>query len=305
MQVLPTRDQFGGDTMRAVRWSEGQEAPDTIWFSGRMQLQGPSHLPLPKQFISPHDSGLQENLHFVYTQLGCHAQEATAFAKLESLAGRVHDRSAAEPIIESPESRLYPGEHVTSSPPDSPPVVVRPLEMVTSPEPFKATANQDASISSIALEALEGSLSACAHLMLGRNRAGGLRPLALHRCLLPLADAGVLRARIELFVRHHDTLVHQGSPVDATQAAFSRGVRMVLQMHRVLLRTCMSSILARRAAEAGDADSYSDSTHATVLEILQHTRSLREQVCCFCITHLSHHALSHNNLNRTQLFDNS
>ena len=275
--------------MGGSRWSEGQEISALGWIPCETQLQQPSHLPLPKQFISPQVSGMQESLHFIYRQLRCKSTDITAFEKLESLASTVHERPAVEPVIESPESRLCLG--LDASPPESPSAFVRPLEVVSSPEPPRATAKQDANISSLALEALEGSLSACACLMQGRNTAGSLRPLALHRCLLPLADAGVLRARIELFVQHHDTLVQHGSQVDATQAAFSRGVRMVLQLHRVLLRTCMSSILARRAAEAGDSDSLGDTSHATVLELLQHTRSLREQVlfltACWCLCALA------------------
>jgi hypothetical protein len=282
MQELVVQNQLPGATMGP--WSESHEA-SLFSCSGTegAHSQASSKLPQPSQFVSPNVPGPIEDVFFVYRQLRCDCQES-AFASLKSLADRVHERPTVDTVIDSPEST---GHHGPRGSPSSPPGADRPFEVVTDPDPVNDSAQQDAGISSLALEALEGSLSACARLMSVRVKAGGLRPLALHRCLLPLAEAGVLRARLELFVQHHDTLVHEGSSVDATQAAFSRGVHIVLRMHRVLLRTCIASILARRATEAASADSHVESTPVTAVEILQHTRSLREQVPLPCMLHAS------------------
>ena len=118
MQVVSQVDQqFGGDAMGAIRWSENQEISAAGWFTSETQLQRPSDLPLPQQFISPHVSGMQESLHFIYRQLGCTSTDSAAFAKLESLASTVHERPAAKPIVESPDFKPFVDPN--ASPPES------------------------------------------------------------------------------------------------------------------------------------------------------------------------------------------
>lgn len=268
MQVLPTQGELSADALRADKLSNDK---DSLWVGGNYGLvQTQGQLPQPKLFRNqgPRPSHT-ESVRRVFNNLQKDVNDST-FEDLKSWRAPY----TAEPVVHSPDS-------LAKASPDLSPGVQRPLEDVTSPELFNGTGNKGAAISSLVLRALEGSLSACAHLSQGHMRSQGVRPLALHRAILPMVEAGVLRARLQQFVRVHDTLVYQGSPVDATQAAFARGVDMVLRMHLVLLRTCMTSIMARRAAEAPDMDSHMPSHHPTVLELLQHTRPLREQVLLY------------------------
>jgi hypothetical protein len=150
-------------------------------------------------------------------------------------------------------------------------------------------------VSSACLHALLGSTAVIPQLLQGDVCTSSIRPLALQRLVQPICSAGVLRAQLEAFVQHH------GSPalhvtVDATQHAFVQAVAAVLSHQTRTLQQIMSSIEQRRETEnpvPDDDELPAAQIPPTPLEILQHSRQLRQQLrslahLCWCYAPSGH-----------------
>jgi hypothetical protein len=147
----------------------------------------------------------------------------------------------------------------------------------------------DRHLAEASLHVLLGCSEIIPRMLSGTLRTETIRPAALQAIAQPICEAGLLRAFLNAFLHQHG-IQALDKRVDPEQHALVFAVQAFLELHSSMLWEIVGNVRARRERERAEnvqGGFKAEPSFPTLLEVLQHTRSLRRQIdtlarLCWC-----------------------
>jgi hypothetical protein len=164
-----------------------------------------------------------------------------------------------------------------------------PFSAVPCPLPPGHFQTTDEHLAEASLHVLLGCSEIIPRLVSGTLQTQSIRPAALQAIARSICEAGLQRAFLSSFLHGHGISQFRES-VDPEQHALVVAVQVVLEQHSRMLWNIIESVRERREQESPEhvEEGFKmEPLFPTLLEVLQHTRSLRRQIhtlatLCWC-----------------------